>query len=402
MPDPGTEEAIAFMNDFAERTGLVSGYHPQRYLWTDAFAVCNFLGLTQATGNERYTELALRLVDQVHHTLGRHRIDDPRSGWISGLSEHEGELHPTRGGLRIGKNLPERDPEEPYDERLEWDRDGQYFHYLTKWMHALDQVTRATGQPRFNLWARELAKATYDSFTFLSPSPLFPSAAARRRMHWKMSIDLRRALVPSMGQHDPLDGYLTFVQLHATAAELSETNGGPSLADEISQLAAMIEEGEWTTPDPLGIGGLLMDAHRVDWLLRHGAVSDEHLLETLLSASLVGLQYYADNSDLQQPAEYRLAFRELGLAIGLHALELMWQAAGKKAQNFSTSSGFRTRLKALNQYAPLRNQIESFWRDPDHRHANSWTAHGDINEVMLATSLTPHGFLTRRSWPVNE
>jgi hypothetical protein len=221
-------------------------------------------------------------------------------------------------------------------------------------------------------------------------------------MHWKMSIDLRRALVPSMGQHDPLDGYITFVQLHATAAELSETIGGPSLADEISQLTAMIEEGEWTTSDPLGIGGLLMDAHRVDWLLRHGAVSDEHLLETLLSASLVGLQYYADNSDLQQPAEYRLAFRELGLAIGLHAVELMWQAADKKAQNFSTSPGFRTRLKALNQYAPLHNQIESFWRDPEHRQASTWVEHRDINEVMLATSLAPRGFLDKRALPGNK
>src|SRR5216684_2205383 len=59
-----------------------------------------------------------------------------------------------RGGLRIGKKLPERSAGEPFDEQLEWDRDGQYFHYLTKWMHALDQVARSTKQPRFNLWAR--------------------------------------------------------------------------------------------------------------------------------------------------------------------------------------------------------------------------------------------------------
>ena len=77
MPNPGTEKAIALMEDFAERTELVSGFHPQRYLWTDAFAVCNFLGLAQTTGDERYTELALRLVDQVHHTLGQHCSDDP-------------------------------------------------------------------------------------------------------------------------------------------------------------------------------------------------------------------------------------------------------------------------------------------------------------------------------------
>ncbi len=95
-------------------------------------------------------------------------------GWISGLAEREGEAHPTRGGLRIGKPLPERAPGEPFDERLEWDRDGQYFHYLTKWMHALDQVARATGQPMFNVWARELAHAAHRAFTYAAT----PAAAS--------------------------------------------------------------------------------------------------------------------------------------------------------------------------------------------------------------------------------
>jgi hypothetical protein len=79
------------------------------------------------------------------HTLGRHRPADPRQGWISGLDEPEGERHPTRGGLRIGKPLPERGPRERYDPQLEWDSDGQYFHYLTQWMHALHRVSQETG-----------------------------------------------------------------------------------------------------------------------------------------------------------------------------------------------------------------------------------------------------------------
>jgi hypothetical protein len=33
-----------------------------------------------------------------------------------------------------------------------------------------------------------------------------------------MSIDLSRPQVPSMGQHDPLDGYVTCAQLEAGAA----------------------------------------------------------------------------------------------------------------------------------------------------------------------------------------
>jgi hypothetical protein len=132
--------------------------------------------------------------------LGRHREDDPRTGWISGLGEREGEEHPTRGGLRIGKELFERAPGEPYDELLEWMRDGQYYHYLTKWMHALNKVSQATGNPIYNRWAIELAKTAHNAFTYeISPG-------GRKRMYWKMSIDLSRPLVHSMGAQDPLEG----------------------------------------------------------------------------------------------------------------------------------------------------------------------------------------------------
>ena len=50
MPDSRIREAIELMTGFAERTGLSSERPQQRYLWTDAFAVCNFLGLSRMTG----------------------------------------------------------------------------------------------------------------------------------------------------------------------------------------------------------------------------------------------------------------------------------------------------------------------------------------------------------------
>lgn len=383
-PNPPTQEAVALMLSFAERTGLTSERSPQRYLWTDAFAVCNFLGLARATGEARYAELALRLVDQVHHTLGRHRDDDHRTGWISGLGEREGEAHPTRGGLRIGKGFPERGPNEPFDEQLEWERDGQYFHYLSKWMHALDQVTRATGRPQFNVWARELAATAQRAFTYE------PSTSAHR-MYWKMSIDLKRPLVPSMGQHDPLDGYLACVQLRATAARLPGPVGGPGLEDETRRFATMLAGGEWATADPLGLGSLLSDAWRLEQLQRQGAQPDERLLEALLTASLQGLLPYLHGGELRQPPGYRLAFRELGLAIGLHALERLWQAAEPERADFSPEA--RARLQALMHYAPVGKEIESFWRAAEHRQTHTWSEHRDINEVMLATSLAPDGFL---------
>lgn len=389
MPDPRTRTAIELMGGFGERTGITSDRPQQRYLWTDSFAVCNLLGLSRVTGDEQYRRLALRLVDRVHQVLGRHRSDAPRSGWISGLSDREGERHPTLGGLRIGKRLPERGPEDPFDEALEWDRDGQYFHYLTKWMHALDLVARTTRDPRFGLWSRELAAKAHATFSYR------PSRVERPRLYWKMSIDLSRPLVTSMGQHDPLDGFVTLVQLQTTAKALKASPEGPPLDEEIAALASMTEGRDWATADPLGLGGLLMDAHRVQQLMGQGAGLRAELLERLLTAALVGLSHYAPQGELRQPASTRLAFRELGLAIGLEAAERMMRAV-EEGQTTTTSRArpqVRQQLEALLRHAPLRAEIESFWLAPQNRRAQSWTAHRDINEVMLATSLVPDGCL---------
>lgn len=386
MPDPRLAEAITLMDAFAGRTAGEAGTTPRRYLWTDAFAVCNYLGLARATGNADYTQRARRLIDAVHHTLGRHREDDPRTGWISGLDAEEGERHPTRGGLRIGKPLPERGLHEPYDNRLEWERDGQYFHYLTKWMIALDQAARATREPHYNRWARELAATAFRAFSYLP----FPGGGTRR-MYWKMSIDLERPLVPSMGQHDPLDGYVSNLQLQATAAALPQAPGGPDLEHATRQYARMLRGAAWATADPLGLGELLVAAWRVQQLRAQGAVPVAQLPERLLEAAYSGLQHYSRDSGLTGPADQRLAFRELGLAIGLHAARRMHLALqGATAGDTRRLQGL---LHALLQYLPLRDEIEDFWRDPEHRRGATWLEHQDINEVMLATSLAPAGFL---------
>ena len=209
-----------------------------------------------------------------------------------------------------------------------------------------------------------------------------------------MSIDLKRPLVSSMGQHDPLDGYITYVQLRSTAAGLSRASGGPELKDETREVQAMIVADDLATADPLELGGLLIDAYRVEQLLQQGGMAEPLLLETLLAASLAGLQYYAASGELQLPAEHRLAFRELGLAIGLHAVRLMGEAVNRDPiQPSFMTDGVRLRLRKLMQYVPVGERIVSFWRTPEHRRSLTWSEHRDINEVMLATSLEPEGFL---------
>jgi hypothetical protein len=339
--------ATDLMASFAERTGLVGARPQRRYLWTDAFAVCNFIGLGQL-------DRAVALAERVHHELGRHRGDDTRRGWISGLSESDGEAHPTLGGLRIGKPLTERGAGEPPDERLEWDRDGQYFHYLTKWMHALDRLADATGDTRYAGWARELADTAHQRFVY--------TVRGRRRMYWKMSIDLMRPQVASMGQHDPLDGYVTGLELDVGA-------------DTLADYRSMIDPAGLATADPLGIGGLLVDAYRLAQLDR-----DRPLRDGLLDAARVGLDHYVLQPDLRASAGHRLAFRELGLAIGLAAAE-------------------RMRAGGFARYLRVEHAIIAFWRNPEHRNTSTYRGHEDISDVMLATALAPGGFLAADDAP---
>jgi hypothetical protein len=385
MLDTRIVEAVELMQRFAERTGLHTTHARRRYLWTDAFAVCNLLSLVQHTAETSYLDLAVHLIHEVHYTLGQHRGDDPRQGWISGLSEQEGQVHPTRGGLRIGKPLPERRLDEPFDDRLEWERDGQYFHYLTKWMHALDQVARITADGRFNIWARELAATAFDAFTYVLPH------SGRRRMYWKMSIDLSRPLVPSIGLHDPLDGFITFRQLQTNTQRLGPCCG-PELHQEAGQLVSMIETADLATVDPLGLGGLLIDAARLAQRAGQQEGTSAALLDAMLTAAREGLAQYPRDA-LRQPAAQRLAFRELGLALGLHALDTVSDFLADGV----TGRGMRERVESLRRYLPLRDDIESFWRDPEHQESRTWTEHLDINEVMLATCLAPEGFLILRT-----
>jgi hypothetical protein len=384
--NPNTGLVKEIMLEFAKATGLepVSD-NPRRYLWTDAFAVCNYLELFRLTDDETYRDLALRLVNQVHHTLGRHRDDDPRSGWISGLDEQEGEKHPTKGGLRIGKKLNERKPNEPFDERLEWEQDGQYYHYLTKWMHALNCVSRVTGDPIYTQWAIELAQAVHAKFTY-SPSP-----GGQKRMYWKMSIDLTYPLVPSMGQHDPLDGFVTYSELQAAAKnlKLSELD----LSAEIADMKNICQGMNMATNDPLGIGGLLSDASRVAQLMIDG-FPYMSLLESVVDASLLGVGSFATGQSLELPADYRLAFRELGLSIGLKGVKKLLGLIKKNPNLFSRKNSLQEQVESLARYAPLGEAIDQFWTNSENWEHCSWMDHQDINIVMLATSLVPDEFLT--------
>jgi len=378
----------SIMSDFADSTGLSpTSREPCRYLWTDAFAVCNYLELYRQTGEQSFQHTALELVDQVHQILGRHRKDSVHSGWISGLDEDQARQHPTAGGLRIGKRLDERQPGEPVNTELEWEQDGQYFHYLTKWMHALDCVSRDTGKGIYNRWALELARVAHTAFTYA------PVTGGTKRMYWKMSIDLSRPLVDSMGQHDPLDGLITYQQLEATAMQFPETPPGFRLRTEIEAMDAMCQGQTWATEDALGIGGLLSDAYKLVQLTDIHYRNETTRLEALLRDIEHSLRAFVTHNQLNLPAEYRLAFRELGLSIGLHAIDRMQKQIEQSPAHFTNVRQLTTLLVNLSRFHRIHELIEGFWLERGHQSTKSWQEHADINGVMLVTSLAPDGYL---------
>ena len=378
------------MAAFARRTGLSpAADNPQRYLWTDAFAVCNFLELFERTGDQEYRRAATALIEQVHRVLGRFRHDEGRKGWISGLDEEAGRRHPTLGGLRIGKPLKERGADEIIDERLEWDQDGQYFHYLTKWMHALCRTAFLLRSHEYAEWAGELAQTAFKAFARRLGSGKLDGVC------WKMSTDLSRPLVPAMGLHDALDGFITFREVQHAIVKISGVDAAVSGLNQATEaLFALCEHGQWATDDPLGVGGLLFDACRLCQLLGQEDRRELRLLEDVMQGSGDGLMIMLKTGYLKRPARHRLAFRELGLAIGLRAVPIIANEFQNERNAFGSRPSARRLIDLLLPYKRLSDEIIDFWlpyaEDPD----ESWKAHQDINEVMLASALAPSTFLS--------
>ena len=439
------QSAERLMNSFAVRTGIHGPADAtRRYLWTDAYAVTTLIGLQRATSVQQYLDDAIKLADLVHEVLGRHRPSDARLrnarvGWLSGLPEDEGARRPTAGGLRIGKPLRERAADEPLDERLEWERDGQYFHYLTRWMRALAELALATGDASWSGHAVVLADTAARAFIHR------PRAGGPRRIHWKMSLDLTRPLVASMGQHDALDGFATYARVRAvhrrlapggrgagvtvdacatatTCATTCATTGAtagtsPSrsiLADHIETLRAICAApgASFATVDTLGIGGVLCAAHELSDLVAAGELDHAAaapggpgeeasaltpdlaqvvtLLHTLLADAHRSLDAFVAANELSRPLESRLAFRELGLALGLHAIPAMAAAVDRRPDRFGSvvhAAALRSRLAAMSRLTVLAGHIEETWELPAAQATPAWIDHRDIDSVMLAASL---------------
>lgn len=331
---------------------MKSGGHKGRYLWTDAFGVINLLTMHQEytkaagtqAGNDMYLVLARRLVETVHDVLGRTR---------DGLARLPGatEANPMGGGLRIGK-MDERGP----------DGDGQYHHYLTVWMFALNRMSLASGDPKYNQQAVALAKAIHPRFFVNRES-------SRPRMVWKMAMDLSKPLVASEGNLDPIDGYVIFRLLQAAAME---SNDGPVLAEEIKDYERVMQrKGEHlVSSDPLDLGMTLWTAHwfseKEEWAERLSMRCFEQIYDL-----------FEINRYLERNIKYRLAFREFGTALGIQC---------QSEQSTEKESAVDLKVHAdsiITAWDPYMELTISSGLTPDDLRP--------ITRVMYATALIPGG-----------
>ncbi|KAL9657050.1 hypothetical protein ABK040_002676 [Willaertia magna] len=300
-----------------------------RYLWTDAFGVCNFLSLYVQTKENQYLELAKGLIEEVHNILGFNRSLTKRLG-------NANEEHPLLGGLRIGKDDEEGLP----------DGDGQYFHYLTKWMFVLNRLSIILNDVKYNNWAIELAESIHDRF-------VSTRIGHRPRMFWKISIDMSHPVVPSEGNLDPFDGFITYRLLKETAMAF-DTNRTNVLNEQIEDFRTMVnlKYSYYHSSDPLDLGESLWIAH---WYM------DEDWAQHISRVALHNLDELWKKGKFKQ-SYYRLAFREFGTTLG------------------------------LQMYMKQDRELEEKWRDRIENVHSYWDKKvydrdEDITPVMYCTSL---------------
>ncbi len=295
-------------------------------MWTDAFGVCNFLGLYRRTGDGSWRRVGLASGRSGPLTCwGVIAAMTNGSGWISGLSEEEGKRHPAIGGLRIGKKINERKLCGTL-RRPGGMGSGRAVLSLFDEMDACPQL-REPEHGRSDL------QSMGDRTGKKRPCRLCLHPAIRFKTH--VLENEHRSNPSPGGLHGTARsaGWVDYLQPAPDnrTGTFPET-ADPGLVSEIADMEALCSGQNWVTDDPLGIGGLLGDAYRILQRITKGGFARTDLLTDLLESSLSGLDAFTRGHLLRLPADYRLAFRELGMSIGLHAVERMEEWLGSRSR----------------------------------------------------------------------
>jgi hypothetical protein len=275
-----------------------------RYLWTDAFGLVLLVSLHRKLGERRYLDEAEWLVGEVDRVLGRAR------------------------GIRIGEAA---------------DRDGQYFHYLAKWLFALGRLGQL--KPSYRERAIALARDIHRAFVIPGTGVV-----------WKMKEDLS-APYPGygLGALDAFDGYVVYRLLDERA-----------LAAEIGEMRELVDRDHehLSIDQDLGLGMMLWLAH---------FFPEEPWASVQIPRSLARLdRMWIDPPGyfcrFQRLPQVKFAFTNYGISLGLQAVER-----------------HSDRVARLGRFFDAYRSGDEYDREA-------------ITHVMACTSRVPGEFL-RRNWP---
>ncbi|MFZ9690919.1 MAG: hypothetical protein ACO3EP_02680 [Phycisphaerales bacterium] len=129
-------------------------------------------------------------------------------------------------------------------------------------------------------------------------------------------------------------------------------------------------------------------------LIAAGEVALDSLLPRVLADAKRSLEACSIERELALPHDQRLAFRELGLAIGLRGVASMRERLERAPAMFGGEEDlgwFRSHCVAIERFEGLADRIEASWASPAGQASRSWNdhldTHLDIDAVMLAASL---------------
>jgi len=99
-------------------------------------------------------------------------------------------------------------------------------------------------------------------------------------------------------------------------------------------------------------------------------------------------------AELRFPTEALHSFMQACPRIRVQLKKTLRKWPWETSFRFASAGSSAVVTRSLMRLAPLAEIIEAFWLEPANRKTQSWMEHGDINMVMLATSLAPDGYVT--------
>lgn len=186
-----------------------------------------------------------------------------------------------------------------------------------------------------------------------------------------------------------MDGCVASLQLASTAPDASELRKWSVVYESIALSHSL------KTTDPLGIGGLLNDSIRLAQLIHLYDLDSRWLLHHLLEAASTGLAAWSLSRLWERPAELRLAFRELGLPIGLNGVSWLRDEILPAMSSKVRTEELQQSLASIGQYQSAGEGIIEFWTDPERRKMVqnlAWATGYNVLAIPLAAGvLLPWG-----------